>query len=183
MPRPFIVTPLVLGTSFVAAPGLAVAQGLVPCAPEHGSCRVPYPTQVIYGVPGHSTARDVAGRGIPCSNEIFGDPAPGIQKRCSYVARGHRHENAGWRGGYQEPDRWHVAPRREFQNQDRSFGGPGWQVCARENGFCSFRGTRRVRYGAGGRFVELMSRNGIACNNGVFGDPVPGTPKICQVLD
>jgi len=55
--------------------------------------------------------------------------------------------------------------------------------CAPENGFCDFRGTKRVRYGAGGRFVERVSRGGIPCNNRVFGDPAPGIPKVCQVLD
>ena len=48
---------LLFGTS------ATLAQGLVPCAPEHGFCRVPYPTRVIYGVPGRSAERDVRGGG------------------------------------------------------------------------------------------------------------------------
>lgn len=131
------------------------------------------------------TAREVAGRGIPCSNEAFGDPAPGIPKRCAYVARGYgRGGDDGW------PDRGYDGPRRDYEGPRRSPYGPGrgdgvagWQGCAREGGFCDFRGVRRVRYGAGGRFTERVSRDGIPCNNGVFGDPAPGIPKTCQVLN
>jgi hypothetical protein len=182
MLRPVIVAALAIGTSFIAVPG-AHAQGLVPCAPEHGFCRVPYPTRVVYGVPGRSAARDVAGRGIPCSNDAFGDPAPGIPKRCAYIAHGYGRGEDGRSRHYEEQGGWHGGPRRDYRGRDRGFDRGAWQICARENGFCSFRGTKRVRYGAGGRFVELMSRGGIGCNNGVFGDPAPGRPKTCQVLD
>ena len=75
--------------SLVGAVPVALAQGnLVPCAEENGYCRVPYPTRVFYGVPGSVVARDVDQRGIQCSNDIFGDPAPHSTKSCSYVARG-----------------------------------------------------------------------------------------------
>ena len=78
--------------SFVAvAP--ASAQRLVTCAGENGFCQVPYPTTVVYGVPGASTSRDVGGRGIPCTNRVFGDPAPGVVKRCAFIARGYEREH------------------------------------------------------------------------------------------
>jgi len=83
---------LVIGSSLGAD---AQAQELVPCAREHGFCRVPYPTRVIYGVPGRSTSIFVRGRGVPCSNDVFGDPAPGITKRCAFVERG---SGGGYRG-------------------------------------------------------------------------------------
>src|SRR3977135_3978106 len=68
---------------------VALAQGdLVPCAEENGYCRVPYPTRVFYGIPGRVVALDVDQRGIQCSNNTFGDPAPGSNKRGAYVARG-----------------------------------------------------------------------------------------------
>jgi hypothetical protein len=136
------------------------AQGLVPCAPEGGYCRVPYPTRVIYGVPGRTTSIEVRGRGVPCTNEVFGDPARNVPKRCAYVARG---------GGIGEEDEVETAPR--------------WRTCARENGYCDFQGRRRVRYGAVGRFVEGTYRDGVDCDNDTFGDPAPGVPKVCQVLE
>ena len=76
-----------LGALLISAPG-ALAQELVVCAQEQGFCSVPYPTEVIYGVPGRSASRYVSDRGIRCSNEVFGDPAPGAEKACAYVARG-----------------------------------------------------------------------------------------------
>ena len=79
---------LAIGSSVAAMP-VALAQGnLVPCAEENGYCRVPYPTRVFYGVPGSVVGRDVDQRGIQCSNEIFGDPAPHSPKSCAYEARG-----------------------------------------------------------------------------------------------
>jgi hypothetical protein len=182
MLRSFLAASLVIGASLAVMPD-AMAQGLVPCAPENGFCRVPYPTRVIYGVPGRSAAREVAGRGIPCSNNVFGDPAPGIPKRCAYVARGYGRGDDGWRGRDEEPGWGYDGPRRGPYGPGQGDGMAAWQRCAREGGFCDFRGTRRVRYGAAGRFAERVSRDGTPCNNGVFGDPAPGIPKSCQVLD
>jgi peptidoglycan/xylan/chitin deacetylase (PgdA/CDA1 family) len=38
-----------------------------------------------------------------------------------------------------------------------------------------------VRYGRNGTFVTRTATGSIACNNAVFGDPLVGTPKICEV--
>jgi hypothetical protein len=168
-----------------AAGGSAEAQTLVSCAREGGFCRVPYPTQVVYGVPGSSTTVEVRGRGIPCSNEVFGDPAYGVPKRCAYVARGFVDE-PGYGHGYGErprgPGRVRYGEPR-YGEPDDGYEASAWRTCASENGFCPFRGVRRVRYGAAGRYVEGTYRGGTACSNSVFGDPVPGRPKVCQVLD
>lgn len=118
------VAAVILGVSFAAMPD-ARAQALVPCAREHEFCRVPYPTRVIYGVPGRSTELFVQGRGIPCANETFGDPAPGIIKRCAFVARdyGRGYRGRGYDEGYREPYR---EPRREPVYRERPvyWGGP-----------------------------------------------------------
>jgi hypothetical protein len=55
----------------------------------------------------------------------------------------------------------------------------GWQFCANENDFCSFRGQAEVRYGAEGRYIYRTVTNGIGCSNDVFGDPTPGLAKNC----
>jgi hypothetical protein len=78
----------------------ASAQGAIPCAGEGGFCRVPYPTTVYYGYRGRVTARQVNGGGIPCNNNVFGDPAPGVPKSCSFAGR-----------GYEQP--------RQYERQDR----------------------------------------------------------------
>ncbi|MBB3117506.1 M12 family metallo-peptidase [Pseudoduganella violacea] len=53
--------------------------------------------------------------------------------------------------------------------------------CAAEHENCSFSGTRTVAYGANDKFVYRTASNGIACDNGAFGDPLPGVPKACYV--
>jgi hypothetical protein len=172
----------------------ASAQTLVPCAQEGDFCRVPYPTRVVYGVPGRSAATEVAGRGVPCSNEVFGDPARGVPKRCAYVARGYGERSfeepgRGGRIGYGESrhDRYRgpdgAGHRHRDRFPEREYSASAWQTCASENGFCDFGGVRRVRYGVRGRFHEGTYRNGTSCSNSVFGDPVPGLPKVCQVLN
>ena len=59
---------------------------------------------------------------------------------------------------------------------------PTWTDCAVENGFCSFIGTAQVRYGANGVWATGTFTNGVACTNSVFGDPLYGVVKACQVL-
>jgi len=58
-----------------------------------------------------------------------------------------------------------------------------WTFCANENQFCSFTGTKLVRYGAGTSFNFQTATNGIACNNATFGDPIFGTVKHCDYTD
>lgn len=54
-----------------------------------------------------------------------------------------------------------------------------WKDCAIENQTCSFPGTRPVRYGADGTYVERSLTGPVACGNAVFGDPLPGVAKSC----
>jgi hypothetical protein len=59
-----------------------------------------------------------------------------------------------------------------------------WTTCAQENQLCSFSGTRNVRYGANGTWTvrqTTASGGGVQCSNSVFGDPVPGVVKSCQL--
>jgi hypothetical protein len=59
-----------------------------------------------------------------------------------------------------------------------------WTTCAKEGGLCSFTGTREVRYGANSTWTVRQiaaSGGGVQCWNGVFGDPVPGVVKSCQL--
>lgn len=59
-----------------------------------------------------------------------------------------------------------------------------WSTCAREGERCSFSGTRTVRYGANSSWVVRQvtaSGGGVACTNSVFGDPLKGTKKMCQL--
>ena len=55
-----------------------------------------------------------------------------------------------------------------------------WTYCASEGGQCNFSGTMQVRYGDRGFYVSDTFTNGVACNNGVFGDPLVGFGKACE---
>jgi hypothetical protein len=114
MLRTVLATAVMATGMLLGAPPEAQAQGLVPCAREHEFCRVPYSTRVIYGVPGRSVEMFVRGGGVPCSNRVFGDPAPGIVKRCAYVTRGY---DRGFRNdrGYDE------GYRRRYRDDDRGY--------------------------------------------------------------
>lgn len=140
-------------------PATASADRLQQCAREGGICRLPYPAEVVYGARGHTTSRYFERDAVPCSNRVFGDPAPGRPKSCFIVMRGRDQSN----DDYDEP-------RRER-----------WQPCAEEGDFCDFNGRKVVRYGARGRFTQDVFRNGVQCDNDSFGDPAPGNEKRCYV--
>ncbi|WP_292392462.1 hypothetical protein [Mesorhizobium sp.] len=153
-------------TATALFPTSASAQQLRRCANEGGICRLPYPTEVVYGARGRMTSRFFDRRAVPCSNRVFGDPAPGREKACYFVAR------AGDYGG------------------DDNYGGDygsrpdsgEWVACAREGDFCDFRGRAMVRYGARGRYTQDVFRNGVDCSNEAFGDdPAPGAHKRCYI--
>jgi glucose/arabinose dehydrogenase len=58
-----------------------------------------------------------------------------------------------------------------------------WTHCAGENNTCRFTGTKVVRYGAGSSWAQGIYINSVACSNSVFGDPIRGTYKSCQITE
>jgi len=61
---------------------------LIACAQDGGVCRMPYPTNVYYGVPGRTNGRPFPQGGVvACNAQTFGDPAPGQPKSCWYAPR------------------------------------------------------------------------------------------------
>jgi len=56
-----------------------------------------------------------------------------------------------------------------------------WTTCAIEGGVCNVGGSRQVRYGANNSYAYRNATSTIACTNEVFGDPMYGTTKSCQV--
>ncbi|WP_246686766.1 hypothetical protein [Mesorhizobium sp. B2-4-19] len=150
------------GATMVATalfPATASADRLQQCAREGGLCRLPYPAEVVYGARGRTTSRYFERDAVPCSNRVFGDPAPGAAKSCFIVMRGRDQSD----DNYDEP-------RRER-----------WAACADEGDYCDFYGRKVVRYGARGQFTQDVFRNGVQCDNDTFGDPAPGRGKRCYV--
>lgn len=57
-----------------------------------------------------------------------------------------------------------------------------WQHCAAQHDYCFYEGVSQVRYGANDTWVTLDAENEIYCSDKVFGDPLRGVLKTCQVL-
>jgi parallel beta-helix repeat protein len=93
----------------------------------------------------------VATDSVACNNNVFGDPAPGVPKNCAY------------------------------SNSEAPMPNASWSYCAAEHGTCTFSGTRQVQYGANGMYFYQTATDSIACTNEVFGDPLPGVSKTCNV--
>lgn len=68
-----------------------------------------------------------------------------------------------------------AAPPAAAQSQS------GGSICASEDGYCRFSGSRYVRYGAEDRFVVRLLTDGASCSNAVFGDPIYGVRKACYL--
>ncbi len=152
----------------VLFPATASAQRMQKCADEGGTCRLPYPSEVVYGARGQTTSRFFDRRSVPCSNRVFGDPAPGRDKACYIVRRG----GGGYDYGNNDND--------NYGDDDNGQGGGRWVACAREGQYCDFRGRKLVRYGARGQYAQGVFRNGVECNNRAFGeDPAGGKQKTC----
>lgn len=157
-------------TATALFPAPASAQRLERCAEEGGVCRLPFPAEVVYGARGQTTSRFFDRPAIPCSNRVFGDPAPGRDKACYIVRRG---------GGQDYGDNYNDNYGDDYGSRpDRG----GWVACAKEKDFCDFHGRKLVRYGARGQYTQGVFRNGLRCDNKTFGgDPAPGAHKRCYV--
>lgn len=57
-----------------------------------------------------------------------------------------------------------------------------WAHCADENNTCRFNATKVVRYGAESSWNQSLHIDSVACNSGVFGDPITGV-KSCQITE
>ena len=58
---------------------------------------------------------------------------------------------------------------------------PTWDYCSEEYQYCSFSGTKEVRYGENGHYVFMTLIGGTWCTNEVFTDPLVGTRKHCYI--
>jgi serine protease len=122
------------------------------CAYEGGTCSFSGTHEVRYGTSTTYVSRIVTGS-TACTNAVFGDPAPGYGKSCTYSS---------------DTASTPTTP------------GITWTACASEGGTCTFSGTRQVRYGSGTTFATKIFTGSAACTNGEFGDPTPGVVKSCS---
>jgi galactose oxidase len=179
------------------------------CAQENQTCAFTGTKTVRFGANGVYATKSLT-NGTLCSNSVFGDPIYGAAKQCeiSSVApppwtfcayengvctfSGTQTVRYGANGTfYSGTFASSVActnaifgdptPGLPKQCESSSTVSPDWTLCAPENGFCSFTGTKTVRYGANGAYSTKTFTNGTGCNNVVFGDPAPGVYKQCEV--
>jgi len=120
------------------------------CATEGGECAFSGTMNVRYGANDSFVVKTLAD-GTPCTNAVFGDPAPDTPKHCA------------------------------IQPPSTPPPSGDWTFCTTEGGFCAFTGTMPVRYGANGLFVVKTLTDGTACTNEVFGDPAPDVAKSCSL--
>jgi hypothetical protein len=142
----------------------AHASEWIVCADENQYCMVPGTKMVRYGTGNQWTMKKATDR-IYCSNDVFGDPAPGRAKACYYQDT-------------QQSDKGRRPP--SGHDDDRR---ARWVRCANEGDYCRFDGQRDIRYGVGDSWNYKSARRGISCNNDVFGDPAPRRAKACYYQD
>jgi hypothetical protein len=130
------------------------------CASEWGTCSFSGTALVRYGANGSYYYQTATGS-IGCNNSVFGDPAVGYSKSCSYSPTTSTSTTS--------------SPTTSSTTTTAS-----WTWCANENGICSFSGAMQVRYGANGSYVTQVATGSIGCNNAIFGDPAVGYSKSCS---
>ena len=131
------------------------------CAPEGQTCNVNGRATVRFGADDRWYSRTVS-YSVRCTNDSFGDPAPGVAKRCQ--VRVSDHSGASTSGGAYRPG-----------------SAQGWRYCAGEGEVCRFNGRAEVRFGQGNNFVTRTAYGSVRCDVADFGDPARGTTKFCEV--
>ena len=154
-PLPGVVKTCQYGDTVSTAPAPAPSTWTA-CAIEGGICNITDTRDVRYGANGLYSTRTASGP-IGCSNAVFGDPIPGVQKACQYASSSSTSPAP--------------APAPSVET---------WTACGNEGATCSFTGTREVRYGASGVFTSKIIAGSTSCTNSVFGDPIPGVFKACS---
>ena len=149
--------------------------------------------------------------GTPCTNAVFGDPMYGTVKVCAIRSTppttewtfcapengvcsftGTNEVRYGANGAFVYRALTHGTPCTNDVFGDPIYGTvkqcalrnppvTEWTFCAPEHGVCAFTGTAEVRYGAYGAYVYRTLTDGTACTNDVFGDPLYGVVKACEL--
>ena len=125
------------------------------CSDEYHHCSFVGTKEIRYGKDATWTAPRQFTDGVQCSNEVFGDPLPGTIKQCQV---------------------------RDLPGSDPTPPQDSWITCSSEYETCTFTGTRDVRYGKNSTWTTPRPfTDGVSCSNAVFGDPLPGVTKECQL--
>jgi hypothetical protein len=91
------------------------------------------------------------------------EPLPEGQQYCYRV----RVRNLVAESPWSEPAEW-LEPKLPPLKDSRTAGEGSWTFCALEYKSCSFSGTREVRFGVDGAYVQRVLSDGTACSAAVF---------------
>jgi hypothetical protein len=143
----------------VAPTVTASSSSWIACAGEGSTCTFSGTREVRYGA-GTSFVTKIFTGSVFCSNTMFGDPAHGQLKTCSYSSDLATTSSTG---------------------TTATVSSDGWTACAIEGGVCSLSGTHQIRYGANGYYLTKTVTGSIACTNTAFGgDPAYRQVKSCS---
>ena len=176
------------------------------CAAEGGVCAFTGTQEVRYGANGSYFSKTLSD-GTSCTNSVFGDPVEGTTKSCA--VRVSDWTFCAVEGGvcaFADTQEVRYGANGSYFSKTLSgstactnsvFGDPipgtvkqcavgtttasEWTLCAWEGGVCSFAGTQEVRFGANGSYTYLKLSGASPCANSMFGDPVPGVAKRCDI--
>ncbi len=149
------------------------------CAVENAFCSFSGQAVVRYGANGTWTS-GIYTDGVLCANSVFGDPLPGVVKSCQILLNAGIPTATGTATATGPATSTPTATPIPSSTPTPT-AVPTWTTCAAEDAFCSFTGQVLVRYGALGTWVSGYYTNGVLCANSVFGDPLYGTVKSCQI--
>ncbi|MFO0574052.1 MAG: hypothetical protein U1A78_08645 [Polyangia bacterium] len=166
------------------------------------------PVVVEYGIKGGSTSGKVhRSFTLPCSNDLFKDPAPGAKKVCSVNGQVVASEGGSFavsftsdaviEYGASKTVSKALLPAHRYHCGNDVFGDPapsakkscyinGVKV-ADEGGYFNTPGpvcaSVAVKYGARETYTtrNLCTGRSVVCGNGSFGDPLVGVSKSCLI--
>ncbi|VUD46903.1 Quinoprotein glucose dehydrogenase B [Thalassocella blandensis] len=179
----------------------------IECAQEGGVCSFSGTKQVRYGKDGHWN-EGLFTASVGCNNSVFRDPLPGQRKTCEYTDVAIPWVSCAMEGGtcsfegvkavrYGSGNSWvEKVSMGSIACNNTTFGDPiqgtrkecqltevQWTKCADENQSCDFSGDKIVRYGKNDSWFEAEFTDGVPCRNSVFGDPLQGTAKQCEIAE
>lgn len=140
------------------------------CADEPYRCNFNYIGTVAFGVNGKFKYKTGVVRGIDCNVATFGDPEPGVPKKCYSLFE------REWVPNTTPNESTAPAPPN----------GSNWKVCGTEGRTCTFTGKGTVAFGyspslGGFKFRSGVS-NSIPCNASQFGAATTfEKPRACYV--
>ena len=172
------------------------------CSNEWETCSASGLQTTRFGVDGGYYYRTTNGP-FSCTNDIFGDPAPGAAKSCevgdviSYLCSdensncyfdGVKYVTYGGGGGSTaklalsgiECSNGVFGDPSSGEFKSCTYRDPVWTPCATEGGTCTLSGTNFVRFGYGDKYRYWQQTGSFPCNNS-GGDPAVGFTKVCEV--